>query len=209
MMFVCPADRAGIELVRRLPTIDRSMIGGHAEVRYTDLFVGDDEVLGELNLGFRYAQVRLVPTGMTHLMRWLGAARRAHEAAVRCAVGRAVFGSRLADLGLAQQLIADNEIDLAATRALLMRACAELDAGDKAPKSTSITKTFAAEALHRVVDRSTQLCGGMGVWADLPIAKILRDIRLFPIYDGPFEAYHWSIARRAVRELARRRESRG
>jgi alkylation response protein AidB-like acyl-CoA dehydrogenase len=134
-------------------------------------------------------------------MRWTGAAQRAHEVAVAYAAGRNAFGSRLADLGMAQQLIADNEIDLAATRALLREACVELDAGERGSKSTSIAKTFAAEALNRVVDRAMQLCGGLGVSLDLPIAKIARELRPFRIYDGPSEVHRWSLAKRAVREF--------
>ena len=99
------------------------------------------------------------------------------------------------------QLIADNEIDLAATNALLLEACHELDAGGRASRSTSIAKTFAGEALDRVVDRSMQMCGGLGVSTDLPIAKIAREIRPFRIYDGPSEVHRWSIARRALRTV--------
>jgi alkylation response protein AidB-like acyl-CoA dehydrogenase len=106
---------------------------------------------------------------------------------------------------MAQQLIADNEIDLAATRALLWRACEELDEGARASKATSIAKTFAAEALNRVVDRSMQLCGGLGVSADLPVAKIARELRPFRIYDGPSEVHRWSIARRAVADVTKAR----
>ena len=200
-MFLVPADTPGVELVRHVPTQDRAMVGGHCELRYTDVRVGDDAVLGAVDEGFRYAQVRLGPARMTHVMRWSGAARRAHETAVRYLASREGFGSRLADLGGAQHLIAENEIDLAATRALLMDACRALDAGERASKATSIAKTFGAEALHRVVDRSVQLCGGMGVSADLPVAKIARELRPFRIYDGPSEVHRWSIARRAVREL--------
>jgi acyl-CoA dehydrogenase len=138
---------------------------------------------------------------MTHVMRWTGAAQRAHEVAVRYATGRSMFGSRLADLGMAQQMIADNEIDLAATRALLREACAALDAGERASKETSIAKTFAAEALGRVADRSVQLCGGLGVSRDLPVAKIARELRPFRVYDGPSEVHRWSIAKRAVRQF--------
>jgi acyl-CoA dehydrogenase len=183
--------------------MDRSMLGGHCEVAFTDLFVPDDDVLGEVDEGFRYAQVRLGPARMTHVMRWTGAARRAHEVAIRYATERNLFGSRLADLGMAQLMIADNEIDLAATNALLLRACEELDAGERASKATSIAKTFAAEALGRVVDRSVQLCGGQGVSSDLPVAKIARELRPFRIYDGPSEVHRWSIARRAVRDSLR------
>lgn len=202
-MLLAPADRDGIEVVRHLVTMDKSMLGGHCEVAFTDVYVPDEDVLGEVDEGFRYAQVRLGPARMTHVMRWTGAARRAHEVAVSYAADRRMFGSRLADLGMAQQLIADNEIDLAATRALLREACAELDAGERAAKATSIAKTFAAEALGRVVDRATQLCGGLGVSSDLPVAKIARELRPFRIYDGPSEVHRWSIAKRAVRELGR------
>jgi acyl-CoA dehydrogenase len=204
-MFLTPATASGVEVVRHINTADRSMLGGHCEMRFADLLVSDDDVLGGVDEGFRYAQVRLGPARMTHVMRWTGAARRAHETAVAYAASREAFGGRLSDLGMMQQLIADNEIDLAATRALLMDACRELDDGGRASMATSITKTFAAEALHRVVDRSTQMCGGMGVSSDLPVAKIAREIRPFRIYDGPSEVHRWSIARRSVRAITGQR----
>ena len=200
-MLLAPADREGIEVTRHIGTMDRSMLGGHCEMTFTDVFVPEDDVLGGVDEGFRYAQVRLGPARMTHVMRWTGAARRAHEVAVAYVAGRPAFGSRLADLGMMQQMIADNEIDLAATRALLLEACRELDAGGRASESTSIAKTFAGEALHRVVDRAVQMCGGLGVSRDLPVAKIAREIRPFRIYDGPSEVHRWSIAKRTVRRV--------
>jgi acyl-CoA dehydrogenase len=200
-MFLVPADREGVTVVRHVGTVDRSMIGGHCELTFEDVYVPEDDVLGGVDEGFRYAQVRLGPARMTHVMRWTGAAARAHEVAVRYAAERPAFGSSLAEQGLAQQLIADNEIDLAATRALLLEACRELDSGGRGSMSTSIAKTFAAEALDRVADRSQQLCGGLGVSRDLPVAKIARELRPFRIYDGPSEVHRWSIARRAVRRV--------
>ena len=62
-------------------------------------------------------------------MRWLGAARRAHEIALERAQHRMAYGDRLGDLGMVQQQLADSEIDLAASRGLLLRACWELDNG--------------------------------------------------------------------------------
>jgi acyl-CoA dehydrogenase len=198
-MFLVPADAPGVEVGRHVPTMDRSMVGGHCEVTFTDVFVPDDAVLGGVDEGFRYAQLRLGPARMTHVMRWLGAARRAHEVAVARVAEREAFGGRLGDLGMIQQMIADSEIDLAATRALLMEACRQLDAGDRASHATSIAKTFAGEALYRVADRAVQMCGGLGVSAELPVAKVLRELRPFRIYDGPSEVHRWSIARRALR----------
>ncbi|MEC9051163.1 MAG: acyl-CoA dehydrogenase, partial [Actinomycetota bacterium] len=200
-MFLMPASTEGLTVTRHVGMVDTSMLGGHCEVLYEDAFVPDEDVLGGVDEGFAYAQVRLGPARMTHVMRWTGAVRRAHEVAVAYVAGREAFGSRLADQGMIQQLIADNEIDLAATRALLMEACRVLDDGGRGNKETSIAKTFAAEALHRVADRAQQMCGGLGVSTELPVAKIAREVRPFRIYDGPSEVHRWSIAKRAVRAI--------
>lgn len=198
-MFVTPVDTPGLKVGRHIETIDRAMPGGHCEVFFDDLFVPDSGVLGAVDEGFAYAQVRLGPARMTHVMRWLGAARRAHDVAVAYVAAREAFGARLGDLGMVQQMIADSEIDIAATRALLVRACWELDQGGHASDATSIAKTYAAEAVFRIVDRSMQMCGGLGISKDLPLARLSREIRGFRIYDGPSEVHRWAIAKRAVR----------
>ncbi|NKR64752.1 acyl-CoA dehydrogenase family protein [Prescottella equi] len=202
-MFLAPASAPGIRVGRHIDTLDRAMIGGHCEVFFEDLFVPDDAVLGAVDEGFAYAQVRLGPARMTHVMRWLGAARRGHDVAVDYVARREGFGSRLGDLGMVQQMVADNEIDIAATRALLTRACWELDQGGTASDSTSIAKTFGAEAIFRIVDRSIQMCGGMGVSGDLPLARLSREVRPFRVYDGPSEVHRWALAKRVVGQAKR------
>lgn len=198
-MFLVPADRAGVTVVRHVRTMDRSMLGGHCEVDLDRVRVPAEDVLGEVDEGFRYAQVRLGPARLTHVMRWLGAAQRAHEVAVAYVSDRSAFGRPLAQHGMVELMIADNELDLAATRSLLRTACAALDAGADGREESSLAKVFGAEALHRVADRAVQLCGGAGVSADLPVARIAREIRPFRIYDGPSEVHRMSLARRAVR----------
>lgn len=206
-MFLAPAGTPGLHVGRHVPTMDRSMVGGHCEVAFDGLVVPDEAVLGEVDEGFRYAQVRLGPARMTHVMRWLGAAVRAHEVAVEYAAARHGFGSAVADLGMAQQMIADNEIDLAATRALLDVACTALDAGSSASQETSVAKVFGGEAIDRVADRAMQLCGGLGVSADLPVARIAREVRPFRVYDGPSEVHRFAIAKRAVKAARLRASS--
>ena len=105
------------------------------------------------------------------------------------AADRRLFGSGLADLGMVQQMIADNEIDIAATRGLILRACWELDQGRCAAQATAIAKTFGAEAIWRVVDRAVQICGSLGISEDLPLGRFLREVRPFRIYDGPSETH--------------------
>lgn len=202
-MFLMPSGTPGLTVGRHLKTLDRSMLGGHCEVTFVEAFVPDEGVLGEVDQGLVQAQVRLGPARMTHVMRWLGAARRGHEIALRYVSERDAFGARLSESGLIHQLVADNEMDIAATRALLLQACRELDAGGRASASTSIAKTFGAEAIGRIVDRSAQMCGGLGVSEELPLARLSREVRPFRIYDGASEVHRWSIARRALRAVAR------
>jgi acyl-CoA dehydrogenase len=202
-MFLVDADNPGMNVVRHVDTIDEGTFGGHCEVVFDGCVVGEDAVLGEVDKGFEYAQVRLGPARMTHCMRWLGIARRAQDIAVGRAAERKIFGTRLADLGMTQQMIADNEIDIAASRGLITQACWELDQGMNGAQSTAMAKTFVAEAVWRVVDRALQICGSLGVSGDVLLSRYLREVRPFRIYDGPSETHRWAIAKRVVREHTR------
>lgn len=200
-MFLVDADNPRVRIVRRIGSLDSVTPGGHCEVRFDRCVVDDDAVLGEVHRGFEYAQVRLNPARLTHCMRWLGLARRARDVANAYAAERMLFGQPVASLGLAQQHIADNEIDLAAARALLWQACWTIDTGAAANQIVSAAKVFVSEAAWRVVDRSVQLCGAHGIADDSGLGWMLRELRAFRIYDGASEVHRWSIARRVIRRL--------
>ena len=202
-MLLVPADTPGVRVERLIPTMDRAFSGGHAVVTFDHCRVPADAVLGEAGLGYRYAQVRLAPARLTHCMRWLGLARRALDIALDRAGERWAFGGPLVEHGLVQGLIADSVIDIEASRGLI-RTCAEaLDAGGRGTHESSVAKVFVSEAVGRVVDRSLQICGGLGASDDLPLARYAREVRAFRIYDGPSETHRWSIARRAARRRQR------
>ncbi|MFC9673488.1 acyl-CoA dehydrogenase family protein [Streptomyces sp. NPDC056949] len=207
-MFLVDADTPGLKIVRNIDTLDHGLFGGHSEVVFDGVEVPDSAVLGAVDEGFRYAQVRLGPARMTHCMRWLGVARRAQDIALERAAERSAFGGRLAELGMVQQTLADSEIDIETSRAVLWRACWELDQGRTAAQHTSITKTYVSEAVNRVVDRAVQVCGALGISGDAPLSRLYREVRPFRIYDGPSETHRWAIAKRAVRAATERRDAR-
>lgn len=204
-MFLVPTDAPGYEFVGQIPTPDRSMPGGHSELAFDACFVPDDAVLGEPDEGFRYAQLRLAPARLTHCMRWLGIARRSLDIALDRIAGRDAFGSPIEELGIAQALVADCVIDIESSRALIREACRAIVAGARGGRESSIAKVYVSEAVHRVVDRATQLCGGAGVSDELPLARFLVESRAFRVYDGPSEVHRFSIARRASRARAAER----
>lgn len=194
-MFMTDADTPGIEMVRMLDTIDSNSPGGHCEVDYNNVRIPASQILGEVGKGFRYAQVRLGPARMTHCMRWLGAAQRAHDIATEYARTRQAFGKAIIEhQGIGFQL-ADNKIDLQTARLMTWHGCWLLDQGDKAQAETSMCKVHCSEALGRVVDRSMQVLGAKGICTDTVIERIYRDIRCFRIYDGPSEVHRWVLAR--------------
>ncbi|WP_406152637.1 acyl-CoA dehydrogenase family protein [Streptomyces sp. NBC_01023] len=207
-MFLVDAGTPGLKIVRNIDTLDHGLFGGHSEVVFEGCEVPDSAVLGAVDEGFRYAQVRLGPARMTHCMRWLGVARRAQDIALERAAERSAFGGRLAELGMVQQMLADSEIDIETGRAVLWRACWELDQGRSAAQQTSIAKTYVSEAVNRVVDRAVQVCGALGISGDTPLSRLYREVRPFRIYDGPSETHRWAIAKRAVRAAAGQRDTR-
>lgn len=198
-MFLSPMDAEGITVERKLDTLDRCFPGGHAVVRFDGLKVGPQDVLGEVGQGFRYAQIRLSPARLTHCMRWLGAARRAHDVAVAYARERYAFGKRIGDHEGIGFSIADNEMDLHLARLVTWQCAWTLDQGELALKESSRAKVMVSEALWRVVDRCVQILGGQGVTGETIVMRIFADLRGFRIYDGPSEVHRWSLAKHILK----------
>jgi acyl-CoA dehydrogenase len=202
-MFLTPMDAPGITIERVLETLDEAIPGGHAVIRLEGLRVPASMVLGEVDEGFRYAQVRLAPARLTHCMRWWGAAQRCHEVAVEHACRRKAFGKPLIEHEGVGFMLARNEVDLRQAQLLTDWAAWTLDQGSRATTESSMAKMECAEKLFGVVDRCVQVLGGLGITGDTPVARIYRELRAFRIYDGPTEVHLWSLARRLQRNHAR------
>ncbi|WP_334151670.1 acyl-CoA dehydrogenase family protein [Hyphomicrobium sp.] len=195
-MFLSDMEREGIRLERNVDAMDRCFAGGHGVVTFENLRVPHSDVLGEVGKGFRYAQVRLAPARLTHCMRWLGQARRAHDEAVAYARTRVAFGKPLAEHEGVGFMLADNDMDLTTARLHIWHTAWLLDQGRKCNFESSRAKVVCSEAEWRVVDRSVQILGGRGVTADCAAMRIFTDMRGFRIYDGPNEVHRWSMARK-------------
>ncbi len=214
-MFLTPMSAPGIHIERVLDTLDQYMTGGHSVVRLDGLRVHESGVLGRVGEGFRYAQVRLAPARLTHCMRWLGAARRAHDIATDYALRRTAFGKPLGEHEGVGFMLADNEMDIHQSRLVIWHTAWVLDRGDprNGPQGpavrggrheSSMAKVICSEAIWRVVDRSMQILGGLGITDDTIVARLFREVRPFRIYDGPSEVHRWSIAQRVLRTAGAR-----
>ena len=197
-MFLTDMDRPGIAVVRQMDAMDQCFTGGHGVVQFTDLRIPAADVLGEIGKGFRYAQVRLAPARLTHCMRWLGQARRAHDIATDYVRQRHAFGKPLGEHEGVGFMLADNDIDLQTARLHIFHTAWLLDQGERGNFESSRAKVVCSEAEWRVVDRCVQMLGGQGVTGETIVMRIFMDMRAFRIYDGPNETHRWSMARKIL-----------
>jgi acyl-CoA dehydrogenase len=206
-MFLTDMDRPEIRLERNMHAMDSCFTGGHGVLAFDGLRVGPEDVLGEVGQGFRYAQVRLAPARLTHCMRWLGQARRAHDIALAYASRRHAFGKPLAEHEGVGFMLADNDIDLQTARLHIWHTAWLLDRGDRGNFESSRAKVVCSEAQWRVVDRCVQVLGGQGVTDETAVMRIFMDMRAFRIYDGPSEVHRWSMARKLVHAAGKERKA--
>ena len=105
--------------------------GDHCEVRYNDVRVPRDNLLGERGQGFTIAQRRLGPGRIFHCMRWLGQAQRAFELMVERANVRYAHGSLLKDKGEIQRYVAESAAEIQAARLMTLDAARAMDRGEQ------------------------------------------------------------------------------
>lgn len=201
-MFLTDTNVEGFILEKNMNAMDSCFSGGHGILRFENLRIPKENVLGEIGKGFKYAQVRLAPARLTHCMRWLGQARRAHDIAIQYARERQSFGKRLGDHQGVGFMLADNEMDILTTR-LAVHYCAQvLDLGEKGNYESSLVKVISSEGIWRVVDRSVQILGGQAMTDESVVCKIFKDARGFRIYDGANEVHRMSIAKKLLGKQA-------
>jgi acyl-CoA dehydrogenase len=199
-MFLVELPDPAVRIDRVMDTLDSAMPGGHAEVTIDGLLVPEDQVLGEVDQGFRYAQIRLAPARLSHCMRWLGAAQRAHEITLQYALRRQAFGRPLIDHEGVGFMLADNVIALKQAELMIDWCAGVLDAGEPGGVESSMTKVSVSEGLFGVADRCVQIMGGTGVTRDTVVEQVFRELRAFRIYDGPTEVHKFSLARKLKRD---------
>jgi alkylation response protein AidB-like acyl-CoA dehydrogenase len=165
------------------------------EIQLEDLRVPHDNILGEEGGGFAIANDRLSRQRVPYAAECIGVAIRAHEMAVEYSKIRETFGAPLSERQGIQWMLVENEIDIRTARWLVLDAAAKSDRGEPFRTESAIAKLIASEASGRVVDRSMQIHGGLGVAKDLPLERWYRELRIRRIGEGPSEVQKHVIAR--------------
>jgi len=124
----------------------------------------------------------------------VGAARSAMEYALAYAKKRKAFGTQIVNFQAIQFKLAEMYQKVETARLLIWKAAWEADNGIDPNLSASISKLYATEVAYEVVDEALQILGGYGYTQFFPVEKLLRDTRLFRIYEGTSEIQRMILA---------------
>jgi alkylation response protein AidB-like acyl-CoA dehydrogenase len=191
--FIIETHWEGFNVRRIVHTLRQAL---HAtEIQIENLRVPHDNILGVEGGGFAIANDRLTRQRIPYAASCLGPAFKAHELAIEYSQIRETFGAALSSRQGIQWMLVENEIDLRTARWFVLDAAAKADRGDDFRTEAAICKLVASEAAGRVIDRSMQIHGGLGVAKDLPFERWYREIRIRRIGEGPSEVQKHIIAR--------------
>ena len=201
-MFVVDRKAQGVEHVRDIPVMSPPILQHReAELRFHDVKVADDAVLGNVGEGFQLAQTRLVPARLTHCMRWLGLADRTLHMCKEYVLTRESFGKVLARHQMIQKKLADAAAGIHAGNLMTLHCAAMLEQGKskEAKPYSSMAKNHVAKLLCDVLDDAIQMHGALGYSEDRPFSMWYRFARAARIADGPDEVHDVVVARDFLR----------
>jgi acyl-CoA dehydrogenase len=202
-MFVVPAETAGIERVRDVSVWGHEEpVGTHQYLRYTDVRVPAENLLGERGGGFAVAQTRLGGGRIHHAMRTVGLVHHAFELMKRRAVSRTTKGERLADKQLVQEMIADSWLQIEQLRLFVLRTAWKIDKYNdyrKVRADISAVKIAMPKVLMDVASRAIQIHGSLGISTELPFGKWVMESFHMGLADGATEVHKVNLAQALLR----------
>jgi acyl-CoA dehydrogenase len=196
-LFLVDRDRSGIEVVDD-PPFTHTYPHGHPTIRFTDVEVTNDAVIGGLGGGEELQRAWFTEERLGIAARGVGSMWRLLEETVGWATEREQGPERIYDYQGVSFPLADSAADAAAGRLLTMEVARLVDAGAD-PKlvhaKASIAKLFVSEAAYRCADRAVQVFGGRGYMRTNVAERFLRELRVDRIWEGTSEIQRLIVAR--------------
>lgn len=202
-MFVVPAGTPGVNILRNVG-MGYEPVGQGSEgyVRYENVRVPADHMLGPRGGAFMVAQTRLGGGRIHHAMRTVGLVRRIFDMICERAVSRFTQGEVLGDKQLVRQMVADSWMEIEAFRLLTLQTAWKIDKFQdyKAVRADiSAVKAMMQKVLHDVSSRALQLHGSLGTTHEMPFVHYLVESFVLGLADGPTEVHKVTLARELLK----------
>ena len=164
-----------------------------AELRFDDLRLPADRLLGEDGEGFVHALKTLNGGRITIAARGVGIARGAFEAAREYATEREQFGQPIGEFQSIKHKLADMDTKIQAAKLLMHKAADKKMRDEEYIKDAAQAKLYASEVSREVANEGIQIHGGYGYTKDFPAERFYRDAKLNEIYEGTSEVLRNTI----------------
>ncbi|HLX04642.1 MAG TPA: acyl-CoA dehydrogenase family protein [Candidatus Binatus sp.] len=202
-MFIVPKDTPGVNILKNLGVGTHERGGSHAYIRYEDVHVPKDHMLGPRGGAFVVAQTRLGGGRIHHAMRTIGQVRKAFDMMCERVLSRTTQGSRLADKQMVQEKIADSWMEIEQFRLLVLRTAWKIDRYKdylKVRKDIAAVKALMPKVFHDVAARALHLHGSLGATGEMPFVEQVIQSFHMGLADGPTEVHKITLARQVLRD---------
>jgi len=200
--FIVPIETPGVQILRNVG-VGHHGTPSHSYVRYENVCVPRDHLLGPRGGGFVVAQTRLGGGRIHHAMRTIGQVRRSFDMMCERVLSRETQGTLLADKQMVQEKIADSWTEIEQFRLLVLRTAWRIDKYKNyiaVRKDISAVKALMPKIFHDVAARALHLHGSLGVSPEMPFAEQVIESFHMGLADGPTEVHKVTVARQVLRE---------
>ncbi len=199
-MFQVDADTPGITIGKHEDKMGIRM-SATCDVVFEDVKVPADRVIGAEGMGFQIAMKTLDKGRACIGGAAVGIARAAFEHAMKYAQQRKTFGKPIISNQAIQFMLADMSIAIETARQMGFYAAALVDAGSPmASKIGAVSKCYSTDMLQKVTSDAVQIFGGYGYSREYPLEKLMRDAKIYQIFEGTNQIQRIVIANHLMKE---------
>lgn len=192
--FIVDSDSPGVAFGDKLINMGQRC-SDTRPVFFENVVVPEENVLGKVGAGFKIAMGAFDNTRPPVAIGAVGVARRAMDEAMAYARERKTMGTQIINHQSIAFMLADMAIGIEAGRLLTMKSAYEIDQGRSNTMYASMAKVFAAEHCSKVVNDAVQIFGGAGFNTEYPVEKLMRDAKIYQIYEGTSQIQKLIISR--------------
>ncbi len=203
-MVIVPAETPGIEIIRNVGIGDEPEgEGTHAYIRYNNVRVPNENLLGGEGQAFAIAQTRLGGGRIHHAMRTIAIVKQAFDLMCERALARQTRTGTLATMQITQERIAESWMEIEQFRLLVLRTAWLIDKHNdymRVRKDIAAVKVLMPKVLYNVVQRSMHLHGSLGISNEMPFSGWMVAAEALALADGPTEVHQITVARQVLRD---------
>ncbi len=202
-MLLVPSDIPGVNILRNVGIGTEREEGTHAYIRYEDVHVPRENMLGKRGQAFEVAQTRLGGGRIHHAMRTLGEIKKAFDMMCERVLSRETQGEVLANKQMVQEQIADSWMEMEQFRLLVLQTAWRIDKYKdyrKVRKDIAAIKALMPKVYHDIVFRALRLHGSLGISNEMPFSAQIVESFVMGLADGPTEVHKVTVARQVLRD---------